>query len=237
MPYGGAGPTQANLLAEEARISTILIPPVAGTFCALGAIIANVQRDFVRSVRRELVNEKDSAKVWNAFSLLEEEATAWVKGEGEILRESYFIRSLDMSYKDQAYSFNVEIPEEIRSKQDYVGMMELFHKKHERLYGFQDPETTVKVETVRLRAIGNVPPIGLPNLQKAAETPMPSGTRKVFHSGRWFRASTYNRIILRSGHNVYGPCLVEQADSTVLVLPEWRAQVDKVGNLHLTKGK
>ena len=51
MAFGGAGPTHANLLAEEAGLDTVVVPPGPATFCALGAILADVKRDYVRSHR------------------------------------------------------------------------------------------------------------------------------------------------------------------------------------------
>ena len=56
VPFGGAGPTHANLLAEEVGIARIVVPPAAGTFCALGAAAADLRRDFVRSLRLSLIH-------------------------------------------------------------------------------------------------------------------------------------------------------------------------------------
>ena len=43
IPFGGAGPTHACLLAEEIVIPRIVVPPSPGTTCALGAAIADVK--------------------------------------------------------------------------------------------------------------------------------------------------------------------------------------------------
>ena len=52
--YGGAGPTHANLLAEEAQLTAVMVPMAPGTFCALGAILADVRRDYVRTARHTI---------------------------------------------------------------------------------------------------------------------------------------------------------------------------------------
>ena len=49
--YGGAGPTHAVLLAEEARLDAVLVPMTPGAFCALGAVLADVRRDYVQTAR------------------------------------------------------------------------------------------------------------------------------------------------------------------------------------------
>ena len=50
MPFGGAGPMLATLLAEAAGIRRILVPASPGTLCALGAAAAAIRRDTMRTV-------------------------------------------------------------------------------------------------------------------------------------------------------------------------------------------
>ncbi|WP_321573453.1 hydantoinase/oxoprolinase family protein, partial [Geminicoccus flavidas] len=50
VPFGGAGPTHAVMLAEEAKLKGVTVPTAAATFCALGAAVADLRRDFVRSL-------------------------------------------------------------------------------------------------------------------------------------------------------------------------------------------
>ena len=59
--FGGAGPTQALHLAEEAGIAHVIIPAAPSTFCALGAILADVKRDFVASRFLRLGRRTDCA--------------------------------------------------------------------------------------------------------------------------------------------------------------------------------
>ena len=59
MAYGGAGPTQGNLLAQEARLTQIIVPPAPSVFCAMGAILADVKRDYVRSHHLKFRREQE----------------------------------------------------------------------------------------------------------------------------------------------------------------------------------
>jgi N-methylhydantoinase A len=52
--------------------------------------------------------------------------------------------------------------------------------------------------------------------------------------GEVFAASVFAREDLRAGHTIDGPAIVEQADTTVWVLPRWRARVHTDGTLILT---
>ena len=64
MAYGGAGPTHANLLAQEARLKSIVVPPAPSTFCAMGAILADVKRDYVRSRHLRFDEGEKAAATW-----------------------------------------------------------------------------------------------------------------------------------------------------------------------------
>ncbi|MFQ5915926.1 MAG: hydantoinase/oxoprolinase family protein, partial [Nitrospinota bacterium] len=49
LAYGGAGPMHAAFIAEESAIGRILIPPAPGNFSALGLLLADHRRNFVRT--------------------------------------------------------------------------------------------------------------------------------------------------------------------------------------------
>jgi len=48
-PFGGAGPLHAAEVADELGMGTMVVPPLPGNFSALGLLIADVRRDFVRT--------------------------------------------------------------------------------------------------------------------------------------------------------------------------------------------
>ena len=50
-PFGGAGPLHAAEVATELGMQTVVVPPLPGNFSALGLLIADVRRDFVRTTR------------------------------------------------------------------------------------------------------------------------------------------------------------------------------------------
>jgi len=86
--YGGAGPTHANLLAEEARLDAVVVPRAPGTFCALGAILADVRRDYVRPARQLIGHDPENfVRVVETLAEVEAEALAWIATEGELIGE------------------------------------------------------------------------------------------------------------------------------------------------------
>ena len=49
LAFGGAGPLHAAAIADELGMRTVVVPPLPGNFSALGLLIADVRRDFVRT--------------------------------------------------------------------------------------------------------------------------------------------------------------------------------------------
>ncbi|MBL8671492.1 MAG: hydantoinase/oxoprolinase family protein [Alphaproteobacteria bacterium] len=241
IPFGGAGPTHCNLLAEEARLPTIIVPPGPGTFCALGAILSDVKRDYVRTVRTRLTADPAVAKLLRrSVEALEADGLAWLKREGAVVDGHEIAYAADMRYAGQAFDLNVPIPKAVREKLTAAALADLLHAEHDRRYGFRDADSAVEIMTLRVRITGKVPPIDLPRVAGGGGAAVPVGKRRVFHAdggiGTWIDAPLYARQALKAGTRFAGPAVVEQEDSTVWVLPGWSAAVDAVGNLHLTKG-
>jgi len=233
VPFGGAGPTHANFLAEEAGIGRVIIPPSAGTFCALGAVSADLRRDFVRSLRVAL-DGTSAKRLAETLAALAEDGRAWVAAEGDLAGSVELSRAVDMRYGGQAYELRVRLDHlsETPSAEDVA---EAFHREHERVYGFRDPSAPIQLTTARLAVIGRTPPVHIPTVAAADDKPAPRDHRPVFLRSDWHEAAVYDRHALRAGQSFVGPAVVEQEDTTVIVLPEWSASLDEAGNLHLTR--
>jgi N-methylhydantoinase A len=228
--YGGAGPTQANLLAEEARLDIILIPPAPGLFCALGALVSDLKRDFVRSLRARLDTPDVAGRVGDLFAALEGEALAWLEGEGGIIIDRGLARAADMRYVGQAYELEVTVPTETAVMRDVDAIGRLFHDTHRRVHGFADPEAPVEFHNLRVTARGRVPEPVLPAAPLGAP-PEQRERRRVWHRGAWHQVPVHARAELPAAAEIAGPALIEQADTTVVLLAGWRGRVDGMGNL------
>jgi N-methylhydantoinase A len=231
--FGGAGATHATMLADEAKLSKVIIPLAPGTFCALGASLADIRRDFARSLGGFLNPDGSGFQpVRDALSTMKAEALEWIAGETDRDTEFVFRVKIDMRFADQAYELEVFIPEERRETLDGQTLLELFHAEHERLYGFADPDAAVRVSTVRFSI--SAPADGMPALRLDAGEAGPVGSRRVFHDGQWWDAPLFRRFDLPAGFSVDGPAVIEQEDTTVWIVPNWHCTVEPEGNLVLT---
>jgi N-methylhydantoinase A len=66
---------------------------------------------------------------------------------------------------------------------------------------------------------------------------VPRSHRLVFLAGAWRDAAVHDRHTLLAGQSFAGPAIVDQEDTTVVILPGWTAKLDVSGNLHLTRSE
>ena len=118
-------------------------------------------------------------------------------------------------------------------------MLEQFHIEHDRAYGYSAPTEPVEFVNLRLTAIGRIAKPRLRELEgnntdiAAAQ----KATRSVYfaESNGYVECPIYDRYRLDPGCVLTGPAIVEEIDSTTVIHPGYRAQVDRFGNLILTR--
>ncbi|WP_341359888.1 hydantoinase/oxoprolinase family protein [Georgenia sp. M64] len=241
VPFGGAGPTHAALLAEEVGVTEILVPGAAATYCALGAAVAPLRSDFARSLRRPLT-EATFRDVRQVLDDLLARARAWIVDNGAPVEASVARVTADMRYLGQAYEITVPLAEgplEDAVELTTAQVVAAFGAEHERLYDFSDPAATIEVATVRLAVVGPEPVLPVHERRRGAADGTGGAAaerRPLRWHGRWHETPVVERSAIGvGGAAVAGPALVEQGDTTVVVPPGWAAAADEAGNLRLRK--
>jgi N-methylhydantoinase A len=232
--FGGAGPTHANMLAEEARLDGVLVPRLPGTFCALGAILADVRREYVRQAR---ITTDREGTAWDGITAhlaaMEAEALDWVASEGAVIGAHELRLTCDMRYPGQAFELSIDVTDYALDSLTPGQLIDLFNAEHDRLYGFVEQDSAVQVTTLRLSVVGKVAPIGLPEAAPGG-LPEPRAIRRVHHHD-WRDVPVYDRASIGAGATLDGPAIVEQPDTTVLILAGWQAVADSLGNLMIRR--
>jgi N-methylhydantoinase A len=231
--YGGAGPLTASLLADEIGARGILVPLSPGTLCSLGALTADLVYDAVRAWRAGL--DPTPAADWRrGFADLAEEARRWLATQHVPGLPDVGLRySMDLRYSGQAFEIELPVNPAWIEALDAEAVREAFHRQHLRQYAHCDREADVEVVNLRIRLVGSTPKPPAVEMAEAAGPAPFRGERAIHYRGSAHEAGVYARSDLRPGHRVAGPAIVEQDDTTVLVLAGWRADVDRWGNLHL----
>ncbi|MBQ1689907.1 MAG: hydantoinase/oxoprolinase family protein, partial [Firmicutes bacterium] len=230
VPFGGSGPLHAAELIEEMNIKKALVPKAPGLLAAYGLLTENMRRDFVQT-RVMNLDAESMASFRAQFTALEKEAEKWYAQENipmDKRGKEYF---LDMRYQGQNHE--IRVPVDIDAITDEKELRAAFIKTYERLYSFSSDDA-VQIVNFGLSAIGN---IILPLVNEeayAGEDPSKAiiGSRRVYEGGGCFKDYTlYDRDLLGNGNIINGPAIVEQMDSTTVILANQYAVVDKYLNM------
>jgi N-methylhydantoinase A len=146
-----------------------------------------------------------------------------IKDEGISSGEIEIQQSLDIRYKGQSYELNVPYSENYKSD---------FQDAHNFAYGYSYIDKPFEIVNLRVRAIGQVTPIVLPQIPVPIyNNPIPMEHRKV----EFFEGSSlipvYDYGTLLPGSKLVGPALIVSPDTTILIYQNDLLIVDKYQNL------
>jgi N-methylhydantoinase A len=233
VPYGGAGSTHVAFLAQEAGIDRILVPQTPATFCALGAVVANLRRDFVRSCAVNIsADGKADPQLQRDVNELTDEAMAWAGDMGDRAEHWELLLSADMRYPGQAFDLTVESRLKTDEAELGAALHRLFEDKHRRLYGFTEAGRQVELVRLVVSAVGKLSETHAAVQEHRAQDA--KRYRKVFLDGQWAEVQCIDRAALPCGQSLSGPFIVEQADTTVVVPNHWQVVRLETGDLLLT---
>ena len=233
--FGGAGPVHAGRLAADLGMSKVVVPPMPGVSSALGLIMADPRRDFVRSRLQDL-REVGSGELSRMFASLRDQALAEFEADGFDRASITFAFSIDLRYQGQGYELNVPAGSDADVGEGAVGeIRERFDQAHEQLFGHSAKSEPAEAVNYRVRATVRVPKFSMQRRDRAAGPASDAkiGEREVYfdRASGMTPAPVYDRALLAPGHEVAGPAVVEQLDSTTVVYPGQRAVVDDYRNL------
>ena len=231
--FGGAGPLHAAELAAATQIPTVLVPAAPGVLSAWGMLMADVTKDYSRTVMRTLEPNGPANAVLEeveaAFDALARQASEDMTAEGFAEDELRIERRLDVRYKGQAFELTVPFS---------ADSVRCFHRAHKTAYGYSREDEPVEIVTVRLTAIGEVvkPPMEPTTARRARGAPDRTGDVMLFRDGEWLEAGVYDRAELAPGHAVAGPAAIAEATATTFVPRGFTGAVDAWTNILLTSG-
>jgi N-methylhydantoinase A len=235
--FGGNGPVFGVELADDLGMREVIIPPAPGLLSAQGLLAADL-RYYFRQTFVGAVASADLAEIEGRFAALEAQGRNALQSHGIGDAAIVVTRTADMRYRRQAYELNVPLPPGALSAATLPALVESFHQAHERLYGRRDAAGAVEIVNLCVALTGNVT---RPEYREIAAgdgsaAHASKGTRNVFFANRGsFDCVCYERPQLRAGDSLQGPAIVEAADSTTLLPPDWSLRCDRIGNLFATR--
>ncbi|MFI7229473.1 hydantoinase/oxoprolinase family protein [Nonomuraea angiospora] len=237
VPFGGAGPLHASRLAAELGMTTILVPESPGALSALGLLLTDVRSDFSRTAVMPLGTggaDPSAGDVAAVFAELDAQAERWFEASDIEERARGTRRQLDLRYAGQNHELTVAFPAGPVTAESVAAALDDFAAAHERAYGYANPGNPVQAVTFRVQAWGEIDarPSSSPVVGGRPEGEQPR-SREVYlpELGGFHECLVYDRAALAPGTAVEGPAIIEQMDTTTLVLPGSTARVDAHRNL------
>lgn len=237
--FGGAGPLHATRLARSLEIPRVIIPRAAGVGSAIGLLVAKPKVDLAltRVVR---LDGGAAPRIAEAFEELDAQAGVQARhlgGSGSLSRR----RSASVHYVGQGYELRVELPGGTVDSEYESQISEAFFAAYKKEYGYVDREAPVEVTdwylTVSPPDSDDAVPIRLD--VPASVNARRAGERMAYfpEAGGMVPTQVLNRYSLEPGRRYEGPALVEERESTTVVLPGDQLYISDAGNLIIEIGK
>jgi len=173
----------------------VIVPPNPGVTSALGCLLVDVQHDFSETYLAA-AGDADPAAIEAAFARLEGEALERLVHEGVTAADTVLQRSIDMMYQGQWRSLAVAAPSPVVAM---AGLVEAFHRQHEREYNFRRDDAPVSLFRLNLKAIGVVPKAELAVARSDRHHPCPGRHAPGLVRGRRRRRDAGLRALRPAG--------------------------------------
>jgi 5-oxoprolinase (ATP-hydrolysing) len=215
--FGGAGGQHACLVADALGIEKVMIHPLAGVLSAYGMGLADMvelrQRTFGRPLAPEAMTDLRAL-----LGELAGEAEAGLHAQG--VPAAALVTHLRVALRYEGSDSTLEVP-----VANSRSMRMEFDQLHWARFGFAAEDSPVVIETAIVEAVG-----------AGGGAPAQAGAQSGGGAGLLLsQEHPYDRADLSSGDIVTGPALIVDPSQTTVVEPGWRAQVDALGNLILTR--
>jgi 5-oxoprolinase (ATP-hydrolysing) len=237
--FGGAGGQHACLVADALGIKSVLIHPLSGVLSAFGMGLAPLSATRTRTVLKRF-DEEGLAALAKMLAPLEDEV------KQELVRQG--VEAGAITVTAQAHlryaGTDSELPIPLASLR---GMRALFEIAHRKRFGFISPEKEIEIEAVEIEAKGGGTRVDIGSAEAVTQgtplgggmeteaPPEPHAKTEIFTQESWHETPIFRRTNLAAGQVIEGAALIIEDHQTVVVEPEWQAQVTARDDLLLTR--
>jgi N-methylhydantoinase A len=231
--FGGAGPVHACYVAELLESPVVIYPPLASVLSAFGTLVTPPRLDLGRGALSRL-SALDWQQVDAILSELVRDARSGLASAGCKPDDLAFRFGADMRYFGQQNEVTTWFETDPRENHDIAWVRKVFESTYENLYSLRLADVDVEVVSWRLVAIGpSAPRHSTPEL--AATPAKPKTTRKARFHRSDVDTPVYERRELARDQGIKGPAIIEERETTIIILPGWRANVDTTGCIMASK--
>ena len=239
--FGGAGPAHCAAYSAEVGVKEVVVPlgPVSSAFSAFGLAVSSVV--LVREFSDPMVAPFNPERVAATYARLEDDVRAALARQQVPVERIELHRELDMRYGLQLGEVTTTIGGGPITAELLEEGIATFEGLYERLFGVGSGyrEAGIHGITFRVRGVGvlNVEP-GFHD-SGSADSSDPGAAeltrRPVCLDGKLGYVDTpiYDYRLLRAGHVIEGPAVIQVPTTSVVVPPAMRGEIDRFGNLRI----
>jgi N-methylhydantoinase A len=236
LAFGGAGPLHAAYLARDLGIPEVVVPLHPGLTSAMGLLQTDVRHLYLRSAVG-LLSSYPLDEINAIFAELRRRAMDDVSEEGLDVTQLRLKQQIDLRYLHQGYHLTVDGPDGEITQTHKQPIKAAFDDLHRRTYGASAPEEDAELVTLRVVSEVPVPHLRLPRIAAGRVADARIDERPLYDltTAEFANAYVYDRARLGADDRIAGPAIVEQYDSTTVVLADQALTVDDFGNLLITE--
>ena len=229
LSFGGAGGLHAVDLARDLEMAEAVIPPMAGTFSALGLLVTETRYDYVAALGGIATDRIVPDEIEARYAEMEDRAHSVLADQGFADDAVRLARAADLKVAGQTYELTLPVPGSGKFDGDTLAaLVRSFGDLYRARYAFFFDGEPIEIVNLRLGAFGLRDAPDLPEMAGAGSDP--SAARKTSRSAFFGDAGrqdapVYDRAGLAPGMVVDGPALIEEETSTTLVPPGTAATV------------
>ena len=239
--FGGAGPAHCAAYSAEVGVNEVVVPlgSVTSAFSAFGLGVSDIV--LIREHSDPMVAPYDPKRVADIFERLESDVRAMLERQSVPVERIELHRELDMRYGLQLGEVTTPIASGTITTEVLESGIEKFEELYERLFGKGSGyrEAGIHGITFRVRGVGvlNVEP----NFQYMAagddirveNAVVSRRSVRLDATHGYVETPIYNNRLLRPGHEIAGPAIIQVPTTSVVIPPDMHGVIDDFGNLRI----
>lgn len=225
LSFGGAGGQHACAIASLLDITKTIIHPLSGLMSAYGIGLSYPARSAARTLLLPYTKKTHDLLTEMFTDMVERLTVSWQKeGKPFTVRREVGLRPHGTeTFLTLAYN-------------SYRKTSADFNREYIRLFGFAPEDVPLELVNLRVEAIETTTFFPRYKRGTAAPVDMPEAvsSQEVYFAGRAVPTPVYPIESLPAGTGISGPAIILDQNSTIVVNPEFEAEIDADGILTLT---
>ena len=235
--FGGAGPLHANSLGILTGSWPVIIPPGPGVLCAYGDATTKVRDEASQTYVKKVEDIKLEDFITELEALKTRASVSFEKDGIDSTRQDVKYQA-DIRYTGQAFQLSLGISIDDLKKNSLSILTDEFDRQHEQLFTFAHGKDH---EIVMLRAVVEAQNEEMADLDINTSNSSVDDAKiqdsQFYYEGKWHDAALFERNKIGVNSTIPGPSIIQEMDSTTVILPGHSATVDKIGNLLINPNK